>query len=95
MRSLSFKLAAGFVAVALVGVLIVGYLANRSTTAEFGAYLEGNGPSLEQRAADYIAGRFSSSSGWQGISSTLNPLSRWLGERLILVDGDGKIVADT
>ena len=95
MRSLSLKLAAGFVAVALAGVLIVGYLANRSTTAEFDNYLGGSGPSLEQRATDYLASRFSATGGWQGISSTLTPLSRWLGERLILADAAGKVVADS
>jgi len=50
MRSVTFKLAVGFAAVALVGVLIVAFLANRSTTAEFGNYLQGGGLTSGQRA---------------------------------------------
>ncbi len=57
MRSVTFKLAIGFVAVALVGVLIVGYLANRFTTAEFGDYLVGGGLSSQQTAVGGMMGR--------------------------------------
>ncbi len=95
MRSVAFKLAAGFVAVALVGVLIVGYLANRSTTAEFGNYLEGGALAQEQRLADYVASRYESAGGWQGMPQLLFSLSRWSGERLVVADGSGRIVADS
>ncbi len=95
MRSLTFKLAAGFVVVALAGVLIVGYLANRSTTDEFGNYLEGGGLAQEQRAAGYLAERYSATGSWQGIQPVVASIARWLGERMVLVDGAGRIVADS
>ncbi|MCL4371110.1 MAG: ATP-binding protein [Chloroflexi bacterium] len=95
MRSVAFKLAAGFVVVALVGVFIVGYLANRSTTAEFGNYLEGGSQAQEQGAADYIADRYSSAGGWQGMPQVVLTLSRWLGERLVVADSSGRVVADS
>ncbi len=95
MRSVTFKLAVGFAAVALVGVIIVGYLANRSTTAEFGSYLEGGSLAQEQRAADYLVERYGAAGNWQGVSQTVLPLSRWLGERLVVADNSGRVVADS
>jgi two-component system OmpR family sensor kinase len=56
MRSVTFKLAVGFAVVALVGVLIVGYLTNRSTAAEFGSYLQVGGLSSQLRAAGGMMG---------------------------------------
>lgn len=40
MRSMAFKLVAAFAVVALVGVLIVAFLANRLTSSAFGSYVE-------------------------------------------------------
>jgi len=94
MRSMAFKLASGFTLVALVGVLIVAYLANRFTTTEFGNYLEGGGLAQEQRVADYLAGQYSSG-GWRGVSRVLLSLSQWIGERLVVADASGRVIADS
>ncbi|MGE5620639.1 MAG: sensor histidine kinase [Sphingomonadaceae bacterium] len=94
MRSVTFKLAAGFAVVALVGVLIVGVIANRSTAAEFGHYLEGGGVAQEQRVAEYVAARYSSG-GWQGVPQLVATLAHWTGQRLVVADGSGRVVADS
>lgn len=91
---MALKLAAGFAAVALVVVLVVGFLANRATATEFGNYLEGGGVTLEQRIADYIAFRFESG-GWPAINSALPTLSRWAERRLVVLDDSGRVVADS
>ncbi|MBI3997504.1 MAG: HAMP domain-containing protein, partial [Armatimonadetes bacterium] len=95
MRSVAFKLAVGFAAVSLVGVLIVAYLANRFTASEFGNYLESGGLAQEQRVAAYIADRYASAGGWRGVAAVLAPLSNWAGERLVVADGSGRVVADS
>lgn len=95
MRSVAFKLAAGFAAVALVAVVIVGLMADRFTKNEFGAYLEGEGVSTQQRAADYVGYRYTSGGGWQGVTPILFTLSRWAEKRLVVVDTTGRVVADS
>lgn len=45
---MAFKLTAGFALVALVGVLIVAFLANRLTSNAFGSYVEQGVPAQDQ-----------------------------------------------
>ena len=95
MGRMSLKLALAFTTVALVGVLVVALLANRLTTTEFGNYLERGGIATEQRAASQLAERYSSTGSWRGAFPTLIALSQWTGQRLVVVDGSGRVVADS
>ncbi|HEX9014586.1 MAG TPA: HAMP domain-containing protein, partial [Chloroflexota bacterium] len=95
MRSIAFKLAAGFAAVALAAVVIVGLMAEQLTRTEFGNYLQGDGVSIEQRAADYIGYRYATNGGWPGVTTILSPLSRWVERRLVVVDLSGRVVSDS
>ncbi len=95
MRSMAWKLTLGFALVSVVGVLVVGYLANRITATEFGHYLESGGRAQEQRVATYLAERYTSAGGWRALPPVLAPLSNWLGERLIVADPSGRLVADS
>ncbi len=94
MHSMAFKLAAGFAAVALVGVLIGSFIADRMTTTEFGNYLEGT-VTQEQRAADYLGYRYSSGGGWQAVTSITPTLALWLGQRVVVSDGSSRTVVDS
>jgi signal transduction histidine kinase len=94
MRSMAFKLAAGFAAVALVGVLIAGFISDRLTAAEFGNYLQGT-VTQEQRAADLLAYRYSSNGGWEGAVAVVPALSVWLQQRVVIADSSGRVIADS
>ena len=94
MRSMAFRLAVGFAAVALVGVVIASFISNRLTATEFGRYLQGT-VTQEQRAADYLAYRYSSDGGWPGVTPTVPTLALWLERRLVVTDGSGRIVVDS
>jgi two-component system, OmpR family, sensor histidine kinase BaeS len=92
---IALKLALGFTAVALVGVLVVAFMANRLTEAEFGNYLERGGLALEQRAAAQLVEHYETTGSWRGVQPTLATLSRWTGQRLVVVDSSGQMVADS
>lgn len=94
MGSLAVKLTLGFAAVALVAVAIVTFITNSLTSDEFGTYLERGGSTQEEQVAGYLAERYAAS-GWQGVTSNLLPLSRWSGQRLVVSDASGRVVADS
>ncbi len=94
MRSMAFKLVAAFTVVALVGVMIVAFLANRLTSTAFGSYVEQGVLAQDQRIADYIVGQYAIG-GWRSVTATLMPVSRSTGTRLVVADPSGKVVADS
>ncbi len=94
MRSMAFKLVAGFTLVALVGVLIVAFLANRLTSNAFGSYVEQGVQAQDQRIADYVVNSYETG-GWQSAAAALMPLSHSTGTRLVVVDTSGGVVADS
>ena len=74
MRSMAFKLVAAFAVVALVGVLIVAFLATRLTSTAFGSYVEQGVLAQDQRIADYIVEQYAAG-GWRSVAATLMPTS--------------------
>ncbi len=94
MRSMAVKLVAAFAVVALVGVLIVAFLANRLTSTAFGSYVEQGVLAQDQRIADYIVEQYAAG-GWRGADATLIPISHSTGTRLVVADPSGKVVADS
>lgn len=94
MRSMAFKLVAAFAVVALVGVLIVAFLANRLTSTAFGSYVEQGVLAQDQRIADYIVGQYAAG-GWRSVTAMLMPVSHSTGTRLVVADSSGKVVADS
>ena len=94
MRSMAFKLVAAFAVVALVGVMIVAFLANRLTSTAFGSYVEQGVLAQDQRTADYIVGQYASG-GWRSVGATLMPVSHSTGTRLVVADTSGRVVADS
>ncbi|MCL4369811.1 MAG: ATP-binding protein [Chloroflexi bacterium] len=94
MSSMAFKLVAAFAVVALVGVLIVAFLANRLTSTAFGSYVEQGVLAQDQRIADYIVEQYAAG-GWRSVSAMLMPVSHSTGTRLVVADPSGKVIADS
>ncbi len=94
MGSMAFKLVAAFAVVALVGVLIVAFLANRLTSSAFGSYVEQGVLAQDQRIADYVVDRYTTG-GWRSVATTLMPISHSTGTRLVVADSSGRVVADS
>ncbi len=95
MRSVALKLSVAFTVVSVVGVLVVALVANRLTAAEFGSYVERGWASQEQRAAGQLSDYYVATGGWRGAAPVVASLSRWLGQRLVVVDSSGTVVADS
>lgn len=94
MRSLTLKLVVAFVTVTLVAVAILGFMINRATTAEFGVYLEYGGPNTE-RARTALALFYERNGGWSNVQSFVRALGGIHGDRMILTDGSGRVLADS
>ncbi len=94
MRSMAFKLVAGFTLVALVGVFIVAFLANRLTSNAFGSYVQQGVQAQDQRIADYVVNSYETG-GWPSAAAALMPLSHSTGTRLVVADTSGGVVADS
>ena len=91
---MTFKLVAGFTLVALVGVLIVAFLANYLTSNAFGSYVQQGVQAQDQRIASYIVNSYETG-GWQSVASALTPLSHSTGTRILVTDPSGKVTADS
>jgi len=86
------KIFLSFLIVIIVGVGVVGYLANRVTVTEFSNYMRGGGGAARQEIADELAAYYDDNRGWKGVSETLDEISK-SGYVLILKDLQGKIIA--
>lgn len=89
--SLQMKIFLSFLVVIIVGVGVVGYLANRVTVTEFSNYMRGGG-AARQEIVDELATYYDDNRGWKGVSETLDEISR-PGYVLVLKDLQGKIIA--
>ena len=95
-RTLHFKLTAAFLLVALVGVLIVSYLANQATAVGLRRFLDADAlaqwQALQAELADYYAAQGS----WAGVAEVLPTLSTGQGQggiSVVVLDEDGVSVA--
>lgn len=94
--TLHFKLTAAFLLVAVVGVLIVSYLANQATTLGLRRFLDADAiaqwQALQVRLADYYAVQGS----WDGVETVLAavPVGQGMGGlSVVLLDGNGVRIA--
>lgn len=94
MHSLAFKLTLAFILVALVAVAVIGFLANRVTSSEFGYYLRQGGPMHDEVLRSRLAQHYSTRGSWDGVQPLLKSMAL-PGERLILADASGRVIADS
>ncbi len=100
------KLLLSFLAVALVGVLVVSFLANQSAAREVRSYLYAGGLAPQQILAQNLAGYYRGHGSWEGADALLgrrgsrSPMSMGMGKglvsgRLILTDAHNQVIADS
>ncbi|ADJ25591.1 integral membrane sensor signal transduction histidine kinase [Dehalogenimonas lykanthroporepellens BL-DC-9] len=95
MKSLTFKLGAALVLVAVVAVAVMAFLTNQYTKSEFQTYVSTN-PSFSEAIANTLAVYYlQNDNSWDGVGDTLPSFLAFNGDRLILADNSGTIVADT
>ena len=69
MRSIGFRLMGAFVAVIVVGMVVVAFLANRATTSEFQLYVTRGGQAWAQRLAPTLAAYYAQNKSWNGVDA--------------------------
>ncbi|MBI5711910.1 MAG: hypothetical protein HZC38_00570, partial [Chloroflexi bacterium] len=90
------KLLLSFLAVALIGVLVVSYLASQITTQEVRGLMMSGGMTNESSLVQELAGYYRGHGSWDGVGSILeNGYNGIMGQRLILTDSQDRVVADT
>lgn len=94
-HSLRFRLLLMMIIVMLVAVGTVALFASRAATSEFQRYVEHGGMLRHQRFEAVLAMYYDQSRGWDGVQPLVEQMGQISGERIILADGEGQIVADS
>jgi signal transduction histidine kinase len=95
------KLLLAFFAVVLVGMLVVSFLANQATAREVRGFMFGSGMTTEAGLAQELAGYYRGHGSWEGVSLILRDtghglgMGHMMGQRAIVADANGVVVADT
>lgn len=95
LNKLWFRLTIAFLLVAIVGVAVVAFLANRATSTSFNRFLEEESSAGVSDLQDELAAYYRDQGNWSGVETLLRQYRSGLGAGigLLLLDGDGQIVA--
>ncbi len=94
-HSLRFRVLVALILVIVVAVGMVAFFASRATTGEFQRYVERGGTMRHQRFEMYLAGHYMHNRSWSGVQPLVEQIGQITGERTVLADGEGQIVADS
>jgi len=92
---LRFKLIVGFVVVVLLAVGTVSLLTTRSTRAQFGDFIDRWNQDRRERLGRLVSTYYLRTGGWVGIQEVIGKVTSPGGERLVVVNGAGVVVADS
>ena len=98
---LFFKLLFSFLAVVLVGVVVVSYLANQAAAREVQGFMFRGGMTTESALMQELAGYYRGRGAWEGVDTLLAAgsgaagMGGMMGQQIIVVDAAGRVVADT
>lgn len=92
-RSLRFRLLVSTVLVMLIAVSVTAFVASRRTTGEFQRYVEVRNPMESRRLGFLLARAYAQSRNWGDIQGDIENLGQISGERIIITDASGTIVA--
>lgn len=94
-HSLRVRLFLVLIIVVMVAVGTVALLASQATIREFHRYIEHDGMLLHERSEGMLAMHFDRSQGWDGVQSLVAQMGQMSGDRVVLADAQGQIVADS
>ncbi len=93
------KLLLSFLAVVLVGVLVVSYLANQAAAREVQSFMFGGGMATEASLVQELAGYYRGHGSWEGAQTLLSNDHMMMGgmmsQQLVVADAQGRVVADS
>ena len=94
-RSLRVRLLLATILVVFVAVSVTAFVASRSAMGEFSRYVERGGSMRYRRFAPLLARSYLAHQGWDGIQPEIEQLAQFIGQRVVVADGLGKIVGDS
>ncbi len=94
-HSLRFRVLVALILVIVVAVGVVAFLASRATTGEFQRYVERGGMMRHRRFEMFLAGHYMRNRSWSGAQMLVEQMGQITGDRIVLADEGGRIVADS
>ena len=94
-RSLRFRVLVALIVVIAVAVGMVAFLASRVTAGEFQSYVQRRGMMRHQQFEVFWAGYYVRTRSWAGVQPLVEQAGQITGERIVLANGEGQIVADS
>jgi signal transduction histidine kinase len=94
-HSLRFRVLVALILVIAVAVGVVALFASRVTTGEFQRYVERGGMMRHQRFEMFLADHYMRTRSWSGVQPLVEQMGQITGERVVLADAGGQIVADS
>jgi len=94
-RSLRFRVLVALILVIVVAVGIVAFLASQVTAGEFQSYVQQRGMMRHQQFEVFWAGYYVRTRSWAGVQPLVEQAGQITGERIVLANGEGQIVADS
>jgi signal transduction histidine kinase len=95
LHSLRFRLFLTLVVVVLVALGTVALVAGRTTRSEFQRYVHYGGMARRMRFEAALAMYYNQAGGWDGVQGVVEQMAQISGERIVLADGVGRVVADS
>ncbi|MBM4423249.1 MAG: HAMP domain-containing protein [Chloroflexi bacterium] len=93
------KLLLSFLAVVLIGMIVVSVLANLAAAREVRGFMLGNGMTTETALAQRLAGYYRGHGSWEGVEGLLDAPGHGMGgmmrQRVIILDAHNYVVTDT
>jgi signal transduction histidine kinase len=94
-HSLRFRVLVALILVIAVAVGVVAFFASQATTGEFQRYVERGGMMRHQRFEMFLADHYMRTRSWSGVQPLVEQMGQITGERVVLADAGGQIVADS
>jgi len=95
MRSITLRLGAAFLLLAVLCVGLMGYLTNLSVDRDFREYVERLVALYTQQAADDLGRLYVRDEGWEDVQGEVSDLAKLRVRRLVVADSSGVIVGDS
>jgi signal transduction histidine kinase len=95
LHSFRFRVLVALILVIVVAVGVVAFLASRATSGEFERYVERGGMQRHERVEVSLAGYYTQNRSWSDVQPWVEQLGQITGERIVLANGEGQIIADS
>lgn len=95
LHSLRLRLLLMMILVVLVAIGAVALFASRATSSEFQRYVEHGGMQRHRRFQAVLAVYYERNGSWDGVQLMVEQMGQVTGERIVVVDQAGRVVADS